>query len=95
MWAERGLWEWGIPLYGSSFRESGGEGSFYGAPESYERKALGMSISSHGGSAGQPGVGSSTGDFEIWLKGALGVERLSLWELCEGNLEGGLPCCGP
>jgi hypothetical protein len=27
---------------------------------------------------------------ERWLKGALEVERLSLWELCEGNLEGGL-----
>jgi len=34
-----------------------------------------------------PPVGSSTGDFERWLNGALEVERLSLWELCEGNLE--------
>jgi hypothetical protein len=24
MWAERGLWERGTPLYGSSFREPGG-----------------------------------------------------------------------
>ena len=40
-------------------------------------------------------VGSSTGDFERWLKGALEVERLALGELCEGNLEGGLPCWGP
>jgi hypothetical protein len=70
-------------------------------PEGYERKSLGMGVSPHGGSVGQPGVGSSAGDFEIWLKGALGVERLSLslslslWELCEGNLEGGLPCWGP
>jgi hypothetical protein len=39
-------------------------------------------------------VGSSTGNFEIWLKGALGVERLSVRELCEGTLEGGLPCWG-
>ena len=31
---------------------------------SYERKALEMGISLHGGSVGQPGVGSSTGDFE-------------------------------
>jgi hypothetical protein len=46
--------------------------------EGYERKALGMGISPHGGSVGQPGVGSSAGDFEIWLKGALGVESLSL-----------------
>jgi hypothetical protein len=33
-------------------------------------------------------VGSSTRDFEIWLRRALGVECLSLWELCEGNPEG-------
>jgi hypothetical protein len=45
-----------------------------------------MGISLHGGSVGQPGVGTSTGDFVIRLKGALGVERLTLWELCEGNL---------
>jgi hypothetical protein len=45
-------------------------------------------------SFGQPGAGSSAGDFEIWLKGALGVECLPLWELCEGNLEGGLTCWG-
>jgi hypothetical protein len=28
-------------------------------------------------------------------KRALEVECLSLWELCEGNLEGGLFCRGP
>jgi hypothetical protein len=33
-----------------------------------------MGIYLHGGSVGQPGVGSSTGDFEIWLKRALGLE---------------------
>jgi hypothetical protein len=54
-----------------------------------------MGISPHGGSVGERGVGSSTGDFERWLKGALEVERLSLWELCGGNLEGGLPCWAP
>jgi len=27
--------------------------------------------------------------------GAMDVERLCLWELCEGNLEGGLSCWGP
>ena len=51
-----------------------------------------MDISLHGASVGQPGVGSSTGDFEIWLKQALELGCLSPWELCEGNLEGGLPC---
>ena len=34
-------------------------------------------------------MGSSTGDFERWLKGALKVGRFSLRELFEGNLEGG------
>ena len=38
-------------------------------------KALGLSISLHGGSVGQPVVGSSTGDFERWLIGALEVEH--------------------
>jgi hypothetical protein len=70
-------------------------GSLARGHEGYERKALGMGISPHGGSVGQPGVGSSAGDLEKWLKGAVGVEFLSLWELCEGNLEGGLPCWGP
>jgi hypothetical protein len=53
-----------------------------------------MGISLHGGSAGQLGVGSSTRDFEIWLKVAPEVECLSV-EFCEGNLEGGLRCWGP
>ena len=74
---------------GALFGEPRGGLLFWG-PEGYERKALWMGISPHGGSVGQPGVGSSTGDFEIWLKGALGVEWLSLWGLCEGNLEGEL-----
>jgi hypothetical protein len=56
---------------------------------------MGMGISLHGGSVGQPGVGLSSGDFEMWLKGALEVECLSLWELYEGKLEGGLPCWAP
>jgi hypothetical protein len=51
----------------------------------YERKALGMGISFHGGSEGQPGVGSSTRDFERWLKGALEVRHLSLWSSVKGT----------
>ena len=42
-----------------------------------------MGISLHGGSVGQPGMGSSTGDFEIWLKGAVGVESLSMGAMCK------------
>jgi len=61
----------------------------------YERKALETGISLHQGSDGQHRVGSSTGDFESWLKGALEVGGLSLGELCEGNLEGGFPCWVP
>jgi len=53
-----------------------------------------MGISLHGGSVGQPGVGSSAGDSERWLKEALEVDCFSLWELCEENLEGRLPCWG-
>ena len=79
---------------GALLGEPGG-GSFARGPEGYEKKALRMDISLHGGSVGQPGVGSSTGDFEIGLKGALEAECLSVWELCEGNLQGGLPCQGP
>jgi hypothetical protein len=45
----------------------------------YERKDLETGIFLHGSSVGQPGVGSSTGDFERRLKGALEVKRLSLY----------------
>ena len=34
-------------------------------------------------------MGRTTGDLERRLKEALEVGRLSLWEHCEGNLEGG------
>ena len=92
--AEGGFWLWSIFLYGSSVREPGG-GSFAGDPVGYESKALETGISLHGGSVEQPGVGSTIGDFERWLKGTLVVGCLFLWELCEKNLEGGLPCWGP
>jgi len=64
-----------------------GAAPFSRGHEGYERKSLGMGISLYGGSDGQPRMGSSTGNFEIWLIGAVEVEFLSLWELCEGNLE--------
>ena len=60
----------------------------------YEGKALRMDIPLYGGSVGQPGVGPSTGDLEKRMKG-LWRCGVCLWELCEGNLEGGLPCWGP
>jgi len=64
-------------------------------PVGYERKILDTGIPLHGGIVRQPGVGSSNGDFERLLKGSLEVGRLSLLELCEGKLEGGLPSWGP
>jgi hypothetical protein len=78
--SEREL-KWGISLYGSSVGGTWRGGSFARGPEGYERKALGMDISLHGDSVGQPGVGSSTRDFKMWLKGALEAESLSLWEV--------------
>jgi len=85
----------GASLYGSSVRGTWRGAPFFGGPGGYARKALGTGISLYGGSVGQPGMSSSTGDFDMWLKGALEAESLSLWELREGNLEGGLPCLGP
>jgi len=71
------------------------ESSFARGPEGYEEKDLGLGNPLYGGTVCQPGVGFSIGDFEVWLKGSLEVWCLSPWELCEGNLEGGLPCWGP
>ena len=66
-----------------------------GDPEGYERKVLQMGISLHGGSVGQPGVGSSTRDFERRMKGALEVECLSLKRLSGEGLKGGSFNGGP
>jgi hypothetical protein len=84
-----------LSLYGSSVRGTWKGASFARGPEGYERKALGKGISFHGGSVGQPGVGSSSRNFDLWLKGPLKVGRLPLWGLCERNLNEGLPCWGP
>jgi hypothetical protein len=47
-----------------------------------------------GGSLGNLGWAHLPGLQDI-AEGALGMECLSLWGLCEGNLEGGLPHQGP
>jgi hypothetical protein len=73
--------ETGHPLFGSSFREPGG-GFLSEGPEGYEGRLWRWGISIYGGSVRQPGESAPTGDFVLWLKGALGVERLTLWELC-------------
>jgi hypothetical protein len=80
---------------GALLGEPGGGGSFAGDSIGYERKALEMGIFLHGGSVGQPGVGSSTRDFERWLKGALGMGHLSLKRLTAKGLERGLLYWGP
>ena len=54
-----------VKYHGVSVHRELERGSFATGPEDCERKALGMGISLHRGSAGQPGVGSATGDFEI------------------------------
>ena len=69
-------------------------GLLYWGPWAMKGRLCGRA-SLHGGSVGQHGVGPSTGDFERWLKGAMLVQRLSLWDLGEGTLEGGLPYWGP
>ena len=80
---------------GALLGEPGGRAPLLGALKVMKGRLWGMGIPLYGGSVRQPGVGLSTRDFEIWLKGTLEVWCLSLWELCEGNLEGGPPCCGP
>jgi len=85
----------GLSLHGGPVRGTWRGGFFARSPEGYERKALGMGISLHGGSVGQPGVGSSTGDFERWMKGALVLERLSLKTVRGGGLGGEVLHWGP
>ena len=53
---------------GALLGEPEGGAPLLGDPEGYERKVLQMGISLHGGSVGQPGMGSYTRDFEKWMK---------------------------
>jgi len=63
--------------------------SFTGDPEGYVEKALETGISLHRGPAGERGKGAHLpGTVERWMKGTLGLERLCLRELCEGDLVG-------
>jgi len=65
-------------------------GPFTGDPEGYVKKSLVIGSSLHRGPFGEPGR-------EVSLPGTLSdskrdhlMERLSLWDLCEGTLEVGL-----
>ena len=66
------------------------EGSLAGDPGGYVENALELGISFHSGSAGEPERGSSTGGFERWTKGALGMGRFSLKRLSAEGLWGAL-----
>ena len=87
----KGLWSWSLSLClcGSSLKGTWRQGSLAGDPEGYVEKALEMGISFHRGPVwGNLEEGSSTRDFERWMKGALGVECLSLKRLRGGGLGG-------
>jgi len=73
---------------GAPFRGTWRGGSFVGDPECYERKALGTAVSLYGGSLGNLGWANLWGLRDM-AEGALGMECLSPWGFCEGNLEGG------
>ena len=54
---EKGLWSWGVSLYGSSVKGTWSEGSLAGDPGGYVEKALEMDISFHRGHTGEDGRG--------------------------------------
>ena len=81
--------EGGLRKWISSIYESFVRGTWRRKGRLWRRAPLSM-----GSSLGNLEGGSSTRDFERWLKGALELQRLCLREFCEGNLEGGLPCWG-
>jgi len=75
-----------LSLYGSSVK---GTWRVAGYPRGWVEKALDMGISFHRDPPGEPGRGSSTRDFERWMKWALGMERFSLKKLSVEDLWGG------
>jgi len=94
-YGRKGLWRWSVFLCGSSVKGTWREGSLAGNPEGYVGKALEMGISFHR----CPRLGNleerlSNGDFERWMKGFLGVVRLSLKRLRGAGLVRGAPSLG-
>ena len=85
-----------MSLCGSSVKGTWREGFLAGDPEGYVEKALEMRISFHSGPVfgGNLEEGSSTGDFERRMKGALGMGLLSLTRLRGGGLGGGAASLG-
>ena len=64
------------------------EGSLAGYHGGQAEKALEVGIYFHRGPTGEPGRGSSTGDYDKWLKGALGKGHLYLKRLTVEGLKG-------
>jgi hypothetical protein len=64
---ERGLWEWGISLYGHSVKGTWRRGSFTGDPEGYVEEGYGGRHLSIGAPLGNMEGVSFTGDFEKWM----------------------------
>jgi len=71
------------------------EESLAGDPEGYVEKALELGISFHRVLMWKLEVGCSTGDFERWMKEAVGMECYSLKRLSAEGLWGGFLYCGP
>jgi hypothetical protein len=66
MWAEGGLWERGIPLYGSSFGEPGREAPFTGPLKVMKGRLWGWASLLMGAQLGNL-EWAPPGDYEIWL----------------------------
>jgi len=85
------LWKQNISLYGTSARGTWREGSFTGDPERYVNESSGNAyLSLQTPRWGTWWEGSFTGEFERPERALCSQRVLSLWQLCEGNLEGGL-----
>ena len=85
---ERWLWRW-APLSLWALLENLGEGSYAG--DLCVEEGSGTGVSPYRGPVGGPeDECPSTGNFERWMKGAIGMGRLCLKRLTAEGLEGGL-----
>jgi hypothetical protein len=71
------------------------EGSLVGDPGAWLKRLWRWASLSIGAPLGNLEGVSSTGDFERWMKGALGIEHFSLKRLSAEGLWGGLLYWGP
>ena len=85
----RGLWRRSVSLCGSSVKGTWREDSLAGDPEGYIEKTLKTGITFHRGPIwGTWRRSRLPGTFERWIKGAMGMELLSLNRLRGGDLRG-------